>query len=214
MNGAPTASGQLLRERALTALEHFWCPLRVDDELHPYLEGTWHEPVAADALARLLATERHAFDQAAARPVWICCGLWPDGHGEPGWWARSDWPLWVRVVDPDGEQARRCWLLRQLYRAPVIPSNDPASPLAGLWVRLAAHLPAAAVAWLRDPVDRDPAAASDWEQGRFAVWAEAADWQFDLLAAEDRRRRQQIAQRLAADLSPAAQLFGRDPPAG
>jgi hypothetical protein len=28
MNGAPTASGQLLRERALAALEHFWCPGR------------------------------------------------------------------------------------------------------------------------------------------------------------------------------------------
>jgi hypothetical protein len=37
MNGAPTASGQLLRERALAALEHFWCPRRVDDELRP----TW-----------------------------------------------------------------------------------------------------------------------------------------------------------------------------
>jgi hypothetical protein len=42
------------------------------------------------------------------------------------------------------------------------------------------------------------------------VWAEVADWQFDLLADEDRRRRQRIAQRLAADLSPAAQLFGRE----
>jgi hypothetical protein len=42
----------------------------------------------------------------------------------------------------------------------------------------------------------------------------AADWQFDLLAAEDRRRRQRVARRLAAALSPAAQLFGRDPPAG
>ena len=37
-----------------------------------------------------------------------------------------------------------------------------------------------------------------------------ADSQFDLLADGDRRRRQWIAQRLAAGLSPAAQLFGRD----
>jgi hypothetical protein len=57
-------------------------------------------------------------------------------------------------------------------------------------------------------------AAAPWEEDRFAVWAEAADWQFDLLAAEDRRRRQRVARRLAAALSPAAQLFGRDPPAG
>jgi hypothetical protein len=33
-------------------------------------------------------------------------------------------------------------------------------------------------------------------------------------ADEDRRRRQWIARRLAADLSPAAQLFGRDAASG
>jgi hypothetical protein len=208
MNGAPTTSCQALRERVLDALEHFWCPLRADDELRPYLEGTWSEPVTAEALAGLLAAERQAFDQAMARPVWICVGLGPDGYGEPAWWARSDWPLWVRVVHPDGEQARRCWLLRQLYRAPVIP-NDPASPLTRLWVRLAAHLPARAVAELR--AEPDPAGSgSGWELDRYAVWAETADSQFDLLADEDRRRRQRIAQRLAADLSPTAQLFGRE----
>jgi hypothetical protein len=126
MNGAPTTSRQALRERVLDALEHFWCPLRADHELRPYLEGTRGEPVTAGALAGLLAAERQAFDQAIARPVWICVGLWPDGHGEPAWWVGSDWPLWVRVVDPDGEQARRCWLLRQLYRAPVIPATRQA----------------------------------------------------------------------------------------
>jgi hypothetical protein len=209
MNAMPAVGGQTLRERGLRALEHFWCPLRVDEELGPYLEGVWGQPVTVDALAELLAAERDAFDQAMARPVWICCGIWPDGHGEQGWWVRSDWPLWVRVIDPDGEQARRCWLLRQLYRAPVIPS-DPAGSLAQLWVRLAAHLPASAVAQLRDGVHPDPAAVSDWEQDRFSIWAEVADSQFDLLADDDRRRRQWIAQRLAAGLSPAAQLFGRD----
>jgi hypothetical protein len=196
----------------LCALEHFWCPLRVD-ELRLYLEGAWGQPVTVDALAGLLTTERHAFDQAVARPVWICVGLWPDGHGAPGWWARSDWPLWVRVVDPHVEQARRCWLLRQLYRAPVLPS-DPDNPLTQLWVRLAAHLPAAAVAQLQDELHPNPAAGVDWEQERFSVWGEVADSQFDLLADEDRRRRQWIAQRLAADLSPTAQLFGREAASG
>ena len=107
------ASDQLLRERVLIALEHFWCPLRRMRSCAPTwkasgLEGIWHEPVAADALAGLLAGERHAFDQAIARPVWLCCGLAPDGHGEghgePGWWVRSEWPLWVRVVDPEGSR--------------------------------------------------------------------------------------------------------------
>ena len=140
----------------MDALEHFWWPLRAEDELLPYLEGTWGEPVTVEALAGLLAAERQAFDQAMARPVWICVGLGPDGHGEPGWWVRPDWPLWIRVVDPEGEQARRCWLLRQLYRAPVIP-GDPASPLTRLWVLLAAHLPVRAVAELRVELDPDPA---------------------------------------------------------
>ena len=82
MNGA-AGSGQPLRERVLTALEELWCPLRVNQELRPYLEGTWG----------------------------------------------------------------------------------------------------------------DPAAVADWEQDRFSIWGEVADWQFDLVAAEDRRRRQRIARR-------------------
>jgi hypothetical protein len=57
---------------SIGALEHFWCPLRAEDELLPYLEGTWGEPVTVEALAGLLAAERQAFDQAMARPVWIC----------------------------------------------------------------------------------------------------------------------------------------------
>ena len=103
MNGA-TGSGQPLREWVLTALEEFWCPLRVNEELHPYLEGIRGEPVAGEALAGLLDTERRTFDQAKARPVWICLGIFPDGHAEPGWWVRSDWPLWVRVVNPDANR--------------------------------------------------------------------------------------------------------------
>jgi hypothetical protein len=91
----------------------------------------------------------------------------------------------------------------------VIPS-DPADPLTQLWMRLAAHLPAAAVAQLQDEVYPDPAGVAEWEQERFSIWGEVADSQFDLLAAEDRRRRQWIAQRLAGRLGPAAQLFGRD----
>src|SRR4029450_5575936 len=95
-----------------------------------------------------------------------------------------------------------CGLLRRLSRARVTPSHDQASPLTALWVRLAAHLPAATVAWLRDALDRDPAAGAGWEQGRPGVWGGAPDSQLDVLAAEARRRRQPIAQRLAADLSP------------
>jgi hypothetical protein len=64
MNSAPTASSPTLRERILGALEHFWCSLRVDHELHPYLEGTWSQPVTAATLAGLLAAERQAFDWA------------------------------------------------------------------------------------------------------------------------------------------------------
>ena len=75
MNAMPAVGGQTLRERVLRALEHFWCPLRLDDELRPYLEGVWGQPVTVDALAELLAAERDAFDQAMARPVWICCGI-------------------------------------------------------------------------------------------------------------------------------------------
>jgi hypothetical protein len=217
MSGAASSSGQQLRQQVVQALWHFWCPLRVEEELRPYLEGTSGEPVAADALARLLAAQWRAFEQAGASAVRICLGILPDGHAEPGWWALPTWPLWVRIVDPDGQQARRYWLLRQLYRAPVTPTRSVAAgarALVALWERLAAHLPPQEVAQFREVVSReDPAAVSDWEQDRYAIWGEVADMQFDLVAAGDRRRRLEIAERLAAELSPAAQLFGRDPPA-
>jgi hypothetical protein len=209
MSTGLAANSQTLRERILSALDHFWCPLRADDELRPYLEGVWRQPVAADDLARLMADERRAFDRGEPRPVWVCLGIWPEGRADPDRWARSDWPLWVRVVDPDGEQARRYWLLRQLYRAPVMPGDPRTDPLTDLWVRLAAHLPTSAVAWLRRETRHDQATEVDWEQDRFSIWAEVADWQFDLLADDDRQRREQIALRLASH-SPAAQLFGSD----
>lgn len=217
MNGAAIGGGQPLRQRVMEALWHFWCPLHVEEELRPYLEGTWGEPVAADALVGLLAAQRRALEQAGAAAVRICLGILPDGHAEPSWWALPTWPLWVRIVDPDGQQARRYWLLRQLYRAPVISTRSDAAgarALVALWERLAVHLPPQEVAQFREVVSReDPAVVSDWEQDRFAIWGEVADMQFDLVAAGDRRRRLEIAERLAAELSPAAQLFGRDPPA-
>ena len=79
MGSRPAGNRPMLRERVLAALEHFWSPLRVDDELCPYLEGIWGQPVAADALARLLADERAASDRDG-----------PQGSGDlPGWAGRS-----------------------------------------------------------------------------------------------------------------------------
>jgi hypothetical protein len=210
LDSGPAGNSQMLRERVLTSLEHFWSPLRVDDELRPYLAGVWGQPVAADALARLLADERAAFDRDEPQGVWVGLGVYPDGRGDPERWVRSDWPLWVRVVDPDGERVRRYWLLRQLYRAPVKPGGPGTEPLTDLWERLAADLPAREVAQLRRHVPEDLGRSVDWDRDRFSIWGEVADWQFDLLAGEDRHRRERIAERLAP-LSPTAQLFGRDP---
>jgi hypothetical protein len=46
MGSGPAGNRQMLRERVLAALEHFWSPLRVDDELRPYLEGVWGQPMS------------------------------------------------------------------------------------------------------------------------------------------------------------------------
>ena len=62
----------------------------------------WGQPVAADALARLLADERAASDRDGPQGVWVGLGICPDGRGDPERWVRSDWPLWVRVVDGGG----------------------------------------------------------------------------------------------------------------
>lgn len=210
MGSGPAGNRQMLRERVLAALEHFWSPLRVDDELRPYLEGVWGQPVPADALARLLADERAAFDRDGPQGAWVGVGICPDGRGDPERWVRSDWPLWVRLVDPAGERVRRYWLLRQLYRAPVKPGGPGTEPLTDLWERLAGDLPAREVACARRHVPEDLGRRVDWEQDRFSIWGEVADWQFDLLAGEDRHRRERIAEQLAP-LSPTAQLFGRDP---
>jgi hypothetical protein len=101
------------------------------------------------------------------------------------------------VVDPAGEHVRRYWLLRQLYRAPVTPGGPATEPLTDLWERPAGDLPAREVACVRRHVLEDLGRRVDWEQDRFSIWGEVADWQFELLAGEDRHRRERIAEQLA-----------------
>jgi hypothetical protein len=108
-------------------------------------------------------------------------GICPDGRGDPERWVRSDWPLWVRVVDPDGEHVRRYWLLRQLYRVPVTPGGPATEPLTDLWERPAGDLPVREVACVRRHVLEDLGRRVDWEQDRFSIWGEVADWQFELV---------------------------------
>ena len=209
---SPDDSAQAtLRRLVLDALEHFWWPLSPKDELEPYLRVLYGRTVTHGELDDLLNSEREAFARGVEHDVWLCLGLRPDQSADLNRWARSDWPMWVRIVDPDSEQIRSFWLLRQLYRAPVIPSAPGTEPLAALWSRLAAQLPAKEVEDLRRAVERDQGQQFDWTEDRYAIWAESADGLFDRMASTDRQRRQEIANRLAS-LDAKAQLFGVEGP--
>jgi hypothetical protein len=94
----PAEPDQQLRERVLAGLDHLDRPVAPQEELRPFLEGVYGQPVAPADLDRLFAQERRAFDAGAQRPVWLCVGIRPDLRGDPGYWARSDWAPWVRVV--------------------------------------------------------------------------------------------------------------------
>ena len=200
-----------LRQAVLDALEDFWWPLAPATELGPYLEAVHRRPVTADAWDELLNDERRAFLRGEQRDPWLCLGIRPDLTGDPERWARSDWPLWVRVVGPDDARIRPYWLLRQLDRAPVMPGEPGTQSLTALWTRLAAQLPTHEVALLRSEVERDPRPGYDWQQDRFSIWAEVADELFGRLAEDDRREREAVARRLGR-LDVADQLFGIEGP--
>jgi hypothetical protein len=197
-----------LREHVLQALELFWAPLSPMNELGPYLTSLYGQAVTANEFEMLLNDEREAFSRGLQHDVWLCLGLRPDQTADPDRWARSDWPLWVRVVAPESEEIRIYWLLRQLYRAPVMPGPPGTQPLEELWTRLATRLPTEEVIGLRRAVEQDQGHEVDWTEDRYSIWAETAEGLFDRLATQDRQRRQQLADKFSLDTY--SQLFGVD----
>ena len=195
-----------LRSNVLEVLEHFWWPLSPTNELQPIIETWQASSIDPNALKRLLEAEKQAFTSGAERDVWVCLGIRPDLQGDPNRWARSDWPKWVRVIDPESERIRAYWLLRQLYRFWISPDNPRAERLRDLWSNLAEELPASEVRQLRRIVESHKQ-NFDWAVDRFPTWAEVADELFGRAAEKDRVRRQAIAEELVG-LDPRIQLFG------
>jgi hypothetical protein len=206
-----------LRRRVLDALDLLWLPARPVEELGPLLETAHQHPVDSEALRQLLDQERADFAAGRRRPVWLCLGIGPDLRGDPDRWARSDWPLWVRVVHPD-PQSQRCenaWAVRELFSAQAMvgdsPKRVPPSPLTKLLISRARQLPRQAVErhrrWVRRSAQRSPGWVYDWQVDRFVVWEEAARDVFDTEAEEHRRRCEKVAAQLAG-LDLATQLFG------
>jgi hypothetical protein len=202
-----------LRQWVLEALEHFNCPVAPQEELRPFLEGVLRVPIPTTELELLIEAEQQSYEAGRQRPVWLCLGIRPDLTGDPGYWTRSDWPLWWRIVHPEGEQVRRYWLLRQLFRSPVQRTNPRRpfpEPLERLYLQLAEQLPDDEVEELRRDLQHDPEYDADWEQDRWEVWCAIAERLFDDLADEDRQRREQIAATLGQS-DTSTQLWGRKP---
>jgi hypothetical protein len=207
MDPPATTTDPQLRLRVLAALEDVYSPLAANDELRPMLEGLHQQPVPPAALDELMAEELRAFDAGAEHAVWLCFGIRPDLHADRGWWARSDWPPWVRVVHPDSRLVRAYWLVRQLWR--VLPNDAEVrpSPLTDLFVRRAKLLPAKEVERVRRMARRHHP-GYDWARDRFWIWGNiVAEDLFDRYADQDRQRCQQVADALVR-LDPRAQLFG------
>jgi hypothetical protein len=154
-----------------------------------------------------MAEELRAFDAGVDREVWLCFGIRPDLRADRGWWARSDWPPWLRVVHPDSRLVREYWLIRQLRR--VLPSDAEVRPgsLTDLFIRKAKLLPAKEVERVRRGARRHHP-DYDWARDRFWIWGHiVAEDLFDRYAEEAERRDQQVADALV-QLDRRAQLFG------
>jgi hypothetical protein len=203
------SSQRRLRQRVLDALDDLACPLDPEGELSPFLEGVFGEPVLHPALQLLLKEDRKAFDLGSREMVLLCPAIDADLEADPRRWTRSDWPLWSRIVHPDSEIVRSYWLIRELYRTPILLENleRPPASLASLIERLAKRLPSSRVAEvqqrLRDMPDND----YDWNRDRFYIWNTVAEELYDEMADEDRMRCEEVAARLIRH-SLAAQLFG------
>ena len=195
-----------LRSHVLEVLEHFWWPLCPTNELKPIIETWQATSIDPHALQHLLEAEKQAFMSGAERDVWVCLGIRSDLHGDPNRWARSDWPLWIRIIDPESERIRAYWLLRQLYRFWISPDSPGAERLRNLWGRLAEELPASEVMQLRRTVESHNQ-DFNWAVDRFPTWAEVADELFGRAAEKDRERRHAIAGKLVG-LDSRIQLYG------
>lgn len=184
-----------LRETLLDCLSDFGL-MAYSQQLAIYAKGRVGREIPSTRFSSLSRDEENAARNNRTREVWLCHGLTFD-RGEPirRLWARSDWPLHERIVAPT---TGRVLYLRTAARLAELALRDQA---------VAAD--AEMLKYLAADSARD--LGLPFKRGEFPldVWRESALTQLEPLEEADRAARVEAAERLAQELPPLAQLFGR-----
>lgn len=190
--GVSRAARRPVRELLVESLEDLGWPAHAR-ELGLYATARYGRSIEPTRFGSLAADERASFVRGASRPVWLCHGLTHDrGEAIRRLWARSDWPLAMRIVAPTTGRVQH---LRMTAKVCELAEKHEASPdkLHYLAADLARDLPGTEVR--RGTFDLDG-------------WRATARDELARVEDEDRDRREAAAERLATKLGPAHLLFG------
>ncbi len=185
-----------LRAVVLDTLQDLGWPAYSRD-LALYCQARYGRKFAATRFGTLAADEEKAYLRPGRppRPLWMCFALTFDRH-QPikRLLARSDWPLFMRIVAPTTGRVQHLWMTRRLCDL-ALEVGENAADSDMLKIIAADHA--------RDLL------AVRFRRGEFDLegWREAADVQLAELLPEDERLRKESAERLAA-LPERVQLFG------
>jgi hypothetical protein len=161
-----------------------------------YAKARFGRDIPSTHFGALSRDEERAARGSRPREVWLCHGLTFDrGEAIRRLWARSDWPLHERVVAPT---TGRVLYLRMTARLAELASGDQ-------WQ---AHDPEK-LNYLTADNARDLGLRFRRGEFPFQTWRESALAQLTAIEAEDQETRMAAAERLARELPPISQLFGR-----
>ena len=189
------ATGRSVREMLLDCLSDIGL-MAYSQQVAIYAKGRYDRHIASTRFSSLSRDEENAARKNRTREVWLCHGLTFD-RGEPirRLWARSDWSLHERVVAPT---TGRVLYLRMTARLAELAMRDEA---VAANTEILKYLAADNARDLGFPFKRGEFPLDDWRENALR--------QLEPLEEEDREARTESAERLALELPPLAQLFGR-----
>lgn len=185
-----------VRDMVLNAIEDLGC-LAFSREVMLYAQARYGRQVPAARFGTLSKDEQAAYDSKRPRAVFLAHGLTSERF-EPikRLWARSDWPLWMRIVAPTTGRVQHLQMTVALCRIAISIGESAADPEM-LKILAADHA-------------RDVPGVA-FKRGQFPLedWCSRAQALLDQHEGPDRTKREEAALRFEQRGLPArAALFG------
>lgn len=185
--------GRPVRVVVLDALEELGC-VAYSREVALYVKARYGQDIPLTRFGTLGTDEKKAFGSDRSRPVYLCHGLTPERfEAIKRLWARSDWPLWTRIVAPTTGRVQHLQMTVKLCELALEVTNA-ASP-DSLKIIAADH--ARALPGIR------------FQRGQFDLeeWRKIASFELEKWRQQDEDLRHSYAETLKA-YEEESQLFG------